>query len=294
MRLHYYRAPKGNFGDDLNPWLWPRLFPLPLDQCFDDATLLLGIGSILNDQLPDDPVKRIVFGSGCGYGTTPRMTRFWQVYCVRGPLSAEALGLPPAAAICDGAMLVRELVEPVSRATHEVSFMPHHVSARIDDWRSVCDSLGFHYIDPSGAVDDVIGSIRSSELVITEALHGAIVADAFRIPWIPVRSRPHILAFKWHDWAGSMGLEHSFEFLPRIWNRRIGSRAKRGLHLVSMPVARARLRWLSRYGRKRLSEDRVFSQVYSRLRASLSEMCEDTWEAAVREPVSLTPELITA
>ena len=63
MKLHYFKAPNGNFGDDLNPWIWNRLAPDLLDG--DPATLFVGIGTLLNDQLPSAR-HTVVFGTGAG------------------------------------------------------------------------------------------------------------------------------------------------------------------------------------------------------------------------------------
>src|SRR5439155_10040399 len=43
-----------------------------------------------------------------------------------------------------------------------------------------------------------------------ESLHGAIVADALRVPWVPLRIRrnPHTSPFKWEDWCSSMELPY--------------------------------------------------------------------------------------
>jgi hypothetical protein len=67
MRLDYYRHPAGNFRDDLNPWLWPRILPVPMERCFDDDTLSLGAGSLRNHTIcdalhidPTDDVERTI------------------------------------------------------------------------------------------------------------------------------------------------------------------------------------------------------------------------------------------
>ncbi len=59
--LYYCKTPKGNFGDDLNLWLWPRLAPEVCDE--QDSTLFVGIGTILSHHIPAKPVK-MVFGAG--------------------------------------------------------------------------------------------------------------------------------------------------------------------------------------------------------------------------------------
>lgn len=285
MRLYYYKTPAGNFGDDLNQWLWRQLFPIPIEQCFDDETLFLGIGSILNSEIPKYPPKKIVFGTGYGYGSLPSVTDAWRFICVRGPLTAQALELPPSAAICDSALLVRELVEPARSAEHKIAFMPHHRMINADDWQSVCESLDICYIDPAAPIQNILDKIRSSELVISESLHGAIMADAFRVPWIPVRTNSFILEFKWQDWCASIQLEHNFEWLPSIaietdsdFKRRHRELARFGRGRMrrsySIALARSRLRWLARFGKRRLSSEVVFQQVYARLYDTFGKLVE--------------------
>jgi hypothetical protein len=44
-----------------------------------------------------------------------------------------------------------------------------------------------------------------------EAMHGAILCDAYGIPWHPVFTYPGISSSKWRDWLGSMG-HHDVKF----------------------------------------------------------------------------------
>ncbi|HEX8230485.1 MAG TPA: polysaccharide pyruvyl transferase family protein [Chloroflexia bacterium] len=217
MRLFYYQDPGGNFGDDLNAWLWPRLIPELLDD--NDSTLFVGIGSILDRRIPQGP-RKIVFGTGVGYGLLPVLNEEWQVCCVRGPLSAKALGLPPELAVTDSAALLRSMRRAPVERRHSVSFIPHfRTPARAleagVDLEAVCASAGIHYIDPCGPVEAVLDGIESSGKVLAEAMHGAIVADALRVPWLPVRLSDRIRLLKWRDWCGSLRLEYSpIPFLP--------------------------------------------------------------------------------
>src|SRR5262245_17877450 len=102
MILSHWRpsAPNGttvsNFGDELNTVLWPRL----LGESFfddDDGVVFLGIGSLLGWSKGDETRRsRIVFGTGAAFADAaekepcgPR----WRIYCVRGPLTAQAYQL---------------------------------------------------------------------------------------------------------------------------------------------------------------------------------------------------------
>jgi len=216
VKLYYYKDPIGNFGDDLNPFIWDALAPEIFDE--DDSSILLGIGTLINSQVPAQPVK-LIFGSGVGYLEPPKVDAKWQFYCVRGPLSAQRLGLDKSLAITDPAILLAHIAAatPAIKSPH-ISFMPHHTSAQFADWADICQKAGINYIDPAADLHAVIAQIRQSKLVIAEAMHGAIVADAFRVPWTPVICYDHILSFKWNDWCMSLNLEYTPQTIPGIWD----------------------------------------------------------------------------
>lgn len=214
MKLYYWRE-HPNFGDALNQWLWPQLLGELLDD--DDRALFVGIGTLLRSDMPLRP-RMAVFGTGAGYGDHPRIDDSWTIYCVRGPLTAKALGLPPHTAITDGAALLRLLNLPAQPKQYPVAFMPHWESARYWNWRAVCEAAGVQYIDPFGATEDVLRTIQRSELVVAEAMHGAIVADALRVPWIAVQSSGQILGYKWNDWCSSLGLSYNPVTLPALYD----------------------------------------------------------------------------
>jgi succinoglycan biosynthesis protein ExoV len=65
------------------------------------------------------------------------------------------------------------------------------------------------YVNPEQDGKAVIGRIRSAKLVIADSMHGAIIADAMRVPWIPVVTSPRINTFKWMDWTSSVGLPYA-------------------------------------------------------------------------------------
>ena len=95
LKIFYYQAPQGNFGDDLNGWLWEELAPGRWSG--DESTLFCGIGTIIGNSLPTAATRIRVFSSGIGYRPVPAdftSTR-WDVVALRGPLTAQPGGGPP-------------------------------------------------------------------------------------------------------------------------------------------------------------------------------------------------------
>ena len=262
MKLYYYHDANGNFGDDLNPWLWSRLIPDLLDESCE--VLFVGIGTLLDRRIPIGP-RKIVFGSGAGYGPAPLIDQSWNFYSVRGPLSASRLGLPEALAITDPAVLVRDFLAGAGADRHRVSFMPHHVSRLLLEtqgysMQAILETDGLKYIDPCREVDAVLLDIAASDLLITEAMHGAIVADALRVPWIPVQLLDHILDFKWQDWCSSLGLAYR----PIRWLESAQPESPWSLPRFVRQVARQ--------GQPTLSDPSVLEAASTRLRAQVDRL----------------------
>jgi succinoglycan biosynthesis protein ExoV len=266
LKLYYFKSADGvpNFGDDLNPWIWRQLLG---EYIADESdTVFAGIGTLLNDRFPRAR-RTIVFGAGVGFGSgAPHVDASWTFYCVRGPLSAQALGLPAAMAITDPALFVADLLPAHAEPPiHKFSYMPHYRNAS-DHWEAVCRALGFGYIDPRRPREAVIDDIRRTQVLIAEAMHGAIVADALGVPWIPVRTGgAGTLEFKWRDWCGSVGLSYRpHHVLPLYAASR--SRVRR---TVKKGVAAAQLSWISRTAEPQLSEARIRSDRLARLHERL-------------------------
>ncbi len=219
MDIVYYRSPSGNFGDDLNELLWREVMP---KACFDaDDAVLLGIGSIFRDDFLSEPVTRgkrvFVLGSGAGTGPLPRLWPHpqWRVLAVRGPLTARLIG-QPGSDITDAAALLATTpaLQPSRNGPREIAFFPHYNSVEYSRWQEVCELAGFMFVDARHPPVDVLNQLGRARLVVTEAMHGAIVADALRIPWVPVVCSPAIVSFKWVDWVRSMEMEYDPIALP--------------------------------------------------------------------------------
>ncbi|WP_117192109.1 polysaccharide pyruvyl transferase family protein [Rhizobium terrae] len=215
MQAYYWESHHGNFGDDLNLWLWDELLPGFRDVHPD--VLLVGVGTVLNPALLPAGRKKLVVGSGYGYGTPPDVcdTDEWDVRAVRGPLTAEKLGLPADLAITDPAAMIADMPEFQNlQKIHRKTFIPHWESAEFGMWQAVCEPVGLTYLDPRGEAKAVIRHIAQSELIIAESMHGAILADAFRVPWVAVSTSRSINNFKWNDWANSVGTTYEPRYVP--------------------------------------------------------------------------------
>ncbi len=280
MKLYHYHFGQGveNFGDDLNRWLWPKMLPGLLDA--DPRVALVGIGTLLNEHLREaTPLarRRLIFSTGVGYGSdTFRLGSCDRVYCVRGPLSAQALGLSPDAAVTDGAALVRRFVKPSGPKYCEFAFMPHIEQIADIAWQSVCAELGIGYIDPRWPTERVLEGISRTGVLLAEAMHGAIVADVLRVPWVPLVTHPHILPFKWQDWCASVGVDYRPECVPTLWNSRqtrdLKSPVRDARDWSRRKKALARLAQIMRDTPPTLSRDSDLDRVTERLEERLDQL----------------------
>lgn len=223
MKLFYYERADGvtNFGDHLNPWLWNQLLPGVFDE--DETTAFVGMGTLVNNLLSQRLPKArkiAVFSSGLGYETgSTTVDDSWKIYCLRGPLSAQKLGVPAELAVADGAILIRRVFKP-ERKAYRFAYMPHihHALYGGEVWNLICKQIGFKYIAPYWPVEQVLSVISQTEVLLAEAMHGAIVADALRVPWIPIRSSARILTFKWQDWCSSINVKYQPSYVMPLLN----------------------------------------------------------------------------
>lgn len=221
MRLVYHKG--NNFGDKLNPIIFNHFIGELLDKNEDE--LFLGIGSILGLK-QNLKGKKNVFTSGYAanddptYGSPPKIDESYNILALRGPLTAELLGIDKNLAICDGAILISEIDDykfTNNLKGNEVVFIPHHKSEEMYPfWDALCRDAGIVFVSPQEETEIVLERIASAKLVIAEAMHGAIVADTYRVPWIPIKSYPFINEFKWKDWGASLNLDIRFNLFPSL------------------------------------------------------------------------------
>ena len=211
MILYRWQGGTKNFGDELNTVLWPRLLPDFFDD--DPAQRFLGIGSIL-DSRHAGPAIKLVAGAGFGgYEAPARIDRTWSIGWVRGPWTARTLAVEQRLGLGDPASLLPLINLARDGAGRAVGFMPHFESAQRGHWIEATQAAGVVLIDPRGDPLRVVEAILNCRVLLSEALHGVIVADAFRVPWVALEPLVAIHRFKWLDWAQSMELSLVFRSL---------------------------------------------------------------------------------
>lgn len=274
MKLHYQNTQDGTvyFSDNLNPWLWNQLLPDVLDE--DDRVAFVGIGTLLNEQLPlltRKASQRIIFGTGTA-SQPVSIDHSYKIYCVRGALTAKALGLAEHFAVADGSVLIRKLMPPETRKLQRFAYMPRRDSVQ-GGWQAVCHELGILYLDPRRSIEDILSHITQAEVLLTESLQGAIVADALRVSWVPIAAHPNVSAFKWQDWCSTIGVEYQPVYLssfPPLAQRRktlIPLRALRdwGRHKVRVAELRRVLRDIKPILSRSSCIERLTTQLEERL-----------------------------
>ena len=243
-----------NFGDDINPFLLGSLFSKAL---IDSPQIcIVGIGTILATGISEKVAhyeRKIVFSSGVAYDRlTEDFDAGWDFVCVRGPKTRAVLNLPEDTGICDGAILLADFFPPRATSQREgIVFIPHVNT----DWaagemlRRICRESRLAYLCPDAPAEHFIEMVRGASLVITEAMHGAILADAMRTPWIPMHFLNHT-QFKWEDWFASVELPYASHHLhPPFWkDTKHGMRSfvKKPYHAIKHFLVKRRLQAFAR------------------------------------------------
>jgi succinoglycan biosynthesis protein ExoV len=275
LKLYYFAPSEAarNFGDALNPWMWPQLLNGYLDQ--DPTAAFIGIGTLLNDRLREkvrEAARIVVLGAGAGYGPKPVIDETWHIYSVRGPLTADRLGIGRERVSTDSAALIRTVYQPSLEKQHDFAYMPHFRHGGVAAWRIVARRLGIGFVDPTLPVSAVLEGIATTKVLVTEALHGAVVADALRVPWIAVRGNDRVNAFKWQDWCASLDLAYEPLRVPSLQPR---TRFERALRAFKLGTAARELTRVLETAHAHLSDDDVLDARIRALQESVEEFKRD-------------------
>jgi len=267
MKLIYFKADIGNFGDDLNDWLWEKIFGDFKN--YPDVDFV-GIGSILDERLDNDR-KKLIFGSGVrSFLYQVSDPSKYDIRFVRGPVSAKVLD---EKFITDSAYALKLIDDSKDhQKKYDVSFIPYYRHYHFLNKKMISSIAGVNIINPLLPVEEVIKEVKASRKIIAAAMHGAILADIYRIPWRRCRIGRHgfenylTSELKWEDWSKSLDIDDlktldidvSLHNHPKIINT-----------LKSIYIARAIKKAKNDYT---LSDDEIFWKRINELKVEIEKL----------------------
>lgn len=220
-KLKGHSLKKSNWGDDLNKYFFEyigagKLILSPISQVspkyvYEHYSL---IGSILGYFNLDNT---IVYGSGVMDENTKFLGKPKKIISVRGPKSREVLienGFECPEAYGDPALLLPVFYKPKNMLHNKALIIPNMGSASSSDKIIIAKlalELNADILDMTKYNEwtYIIDKIASSQYVISESLHGLIVAETYGIPnvWVEFKDHPDYWNFKFEDYYRSIGKE---------------------------------------------------------------------------------------
>lgn len=150
---------------------------------------------------------------------------------LRGPLSNYTLGnhfnyITDSAYCLQFTQLYDQLLN--IKKKHKIGLIPYFRSDDLVPWKSIAEKLGMHYISARCEQSDLISTLKeiaSCELIVSEAMHGAIIADILRIPWSRFVLTTYkcegsnVADYKWMDWMYSLNIPNNEYPIIRLTNK---------------------------------------------------------------------------
>ena len=240
LRHWHFGGAEQNFGDALSPYIVKRLLGKQhtLEVNGEGEVDLLAIGSWLHYAREGTHIW------GTGLRTDPPQEhdathdyKTLNVHAVRGPLTRDFLmrrGIWCPAVYGDPALILPELFQPGRdpKLAGRVGLVPH--LSGIEKYQHARD---FHVISPlTTNVEDVIRQIVSCSAIVSQSLHGLIVADAYGIPNVWLRDLPSEGDLKFRDYFASQ--ERQMECIHALEQFEVSRLWRKGSQLDTEPLIR--------------------------------------------------------
>lgn len=218
--FHNGRIVNNNWGDDLNIYLaekvlGKKLIPVNVDKLFfrNIENVYLCIGSVLSWYNLDG---KIIIGTGIMNPEEKIQGTPKKIVCVRGPKTRELLinhGISCPMEYGDMALLLPLFYKPATSCTNDNPVIILNHGTKLDDAigivRDIQNQFGANIVSMSNysTWTDIIDKIVNAKFVISESLHGLIVAEAYGIPcvWVEFKKHPEYWNFKFEDFYESIG-----------------------------------------------------------------------------------------
>jgi len=212
-----YRMKKVNWGDDIDKFFFEYVTKLPfifvpfrkLSKKYHVLHYSL-IGSIIGFY---DLNNTIIYGSGIKDPSVKIFGKPKKVVSVRGPLTRKVLlsnGISCPEEYGDPALLLPVFYKPKRRKRHKVAIIPNMGTdiKYVKRWLSAQNKFDYTIIKMESYSDwrRKIDEIVSCDIVISESLHGLIVAETYGVTnvWVEFMDHPEYWDFKYLDYYSSI------------------------------------------------------------------------------------------
>lgn len=218
----YDPSPVQNFGDFLPRFMARAMMLQPRVQC--DAYLL--VGSLLSD----DNVTRILRSRagtmngrlavwGCGARSedslSPELAERCAFFAVRGPRTRDALNLPSNTPLGDPGFLAPLFHTPPRMGGGGTLCIPHFGDGRGDAElleMSGADKCVRPVVEANDvALASLLNQIAAADFVLSNSMHGAIIACAYGRPFAFWDNGHLDVPFKWLDLSESISIPLAFQ-----------------------------------------------------------------------------------
>jgi hypothetical protein len=211
LRL-YWSTSKPNFGDALSPLICARVSGRTIEHATVGRCDLIALGSLMQRVKEHFWTRRItVWGTGFIGPETPRTSR--HRYCaVRGKLTASIVRAGDEVVLGDPGLLASMLLEGEAQPAARIRCLviPHYKDRNHPRLQDLVRQ--FPWIEVADVFQpplDLLRRIRSSEIVLSSAMHGLIAADGLGVPnaWLKLSDELRGGDFKFRDYYSVFGLE---------------------------------------------------------------------------------------
>ena len=225
--VFHWRAKEelGNFGDALTVLYQTTMLD---DVCSFRSGVIHLVGSVISENRIEKSFLRSEKSSGRGQAifwgcgkkdakSLPRDLIRKSIFLgVRGPRTRDALDLPRNTPMGDTALLCPRFYRPKpdSRTLGRVLWVPHVHHAALDvaalDPSPASVVLSPSIPNTAEACQGFIDAIASARFVMANAMHAAVIALAYGVPFAFWTGSYVNHPFKWHDFAEGVGFEAPF------------------------------------------------------------------------------------
>ena len=209
-KLYWYRDRnlRYNFGDELVPWLFYRMFHLHQEQPCDpdiENNVLLSVGSVM--RLCNSNTE--VWGSGIRNIDQSDFKPARKYHAVRGLFSRDQLlnlGIDCPSVYGDPALFCPELYYPYVEKKYDLGIIPNYIETD-DIIKKYKNVKNIAIIDVrTNNIEKIINSILSCKYTISSSLHGLIISIIYGIPtrWIIYSNKIKGDNIKYFDFFSSL------------------------------------------------------------------------------------------